>query len=94
MEDAVGYARHGRLVATDLELLKCHVEHRVGVGHLFATDDAVAGEVGSRRHELVDHGVGAATTIVVLRHLLTRLVAQPVGGPRLAFGDVVTHGIL
>ena len=82
------------MVAAELELFKGHVEHGVGVGHLFATDAAVAGEMGCRRHKLVDHCVGTSTAVVFLRHFLANFVSQPVGRPRLAFWQVVAHGVL
>ena len=82
------------MIAPDFQLVKAHVEHGVGVGHFLAADGAVACEMCCRRNELVDHGVGTTTAIISLRHLLARLVAQPVGGPRLAFRDVVAHGVL
>ena len=46
-----------------------------------------------RRHELVDHGIGTPTAVVGFRHLLTGLMAQPIGRPRLTLGNVVAHGV-
>ena len=74
VENALGHARHGRLVASNLQLFKCHVEDGVGVGHLFAADGAVAGEMCCRRHEFVDHGIGTTAAVVGLRHFFTRFV--------------------
>ena len=85
------YAHLGILVATDLEELGRRVEDAVGVGHLFGTDQAFAGKVGSRSDVLVDHRVGASGTILVVAHLFADAVLEPVGRPRLALGDVVVH---
>ena len=40
--------QYKKMQGTDFELLEGHIEHGVGVGHLFAADGAVVGEVGCR----------------------------------------------
>ena len=46
------------------------------------------------RDVLVDHGIAAAATVVLVAHLLTDHMAQPVGGPGLPFGNIQAHGSL
>ena len=82
------------LVAADLEELRRCVENAVGVGHLLGADQPFAGKVCRRSDVFVNHRVGTPGTILFVAHLFTDAVLEPVGRPRLSFGNVVVHAAL
>ena len=92
MPYGVGDAADGAHVAAQFEQFEGGLEHAVGVGHLLGADESAATLVGGRGDQLVDHGVGAAAAVVAVGHLLADAVAQVVGGPAFALGDVVGEG--
>ena len=92
MPYGVGDAADGAHVAAQFEQFEGGLEHAVGVGHLLGADESAATLVGGRGDQLVDHGVGAAAAVVAVGHFLADAVAQVVGGPAFALGDVVGGG--
>ena len=94
MPYGVGDTREGRHVGAYLDKFERGVEDEIRIGHLLTAHEALAGKVGCRRDILVYHRISAATAVVLVAHLFTQTVAQPVGSPRLAFGNVVGEGCL
>ena len=83
--------RHDAHVGTDFQQFEGGIEHQISIGHLFAAYNTFSGEVGCRRHVFVDHGVTASAAVIFVRHFFAQPVAQPVGCPRFAFGNVVAQ---
>ena len=90
----MGYAGDRAHVGADLQELKTGREHLVGVGHLLGADKTLAGKVGRRRDIFVNHRVGASAAVVLVAHLLTDPVLEPVGRPGLPFRNVLAKGRL
>ena len=94
MPNRMGYAGDRAHVGADLQELKTGREHLVGVGHLLGADKTLAGKVGRRRDIFVNHRVGASAAVVLVAHLLTDPVLEPVGRPGLPFRNVLAKGRL
>ena len=94
MPNRMGYAGDRAHVGADLQELKAGREHLVGVGHLLGADKTLAGKVGRRRDIFVNHRVGASAAVVLVAHLLTDPVLEPVGRPGLPFRNVLAKGRL
>ena len=94
MPNRMGYAGDRAHVGANLQELKTGREHLVGVGHLLGADKTLAGKVGRRRDIFVNHRVGASAAVVLVAHLLTDSVLEPVGRPGLPFRNVLAKGRL
>ena len=75
-------------VRAQLQEFQGRSEHLIGIGHLFCADHPFACQGSRRRDILIDHGVASSPAIVLVSHLFSELVLQPVGRPRLPFRDV------
>ena len=81
MPYGVGDTREGRHVGAYLDKFERSIEDEVSIGHLLTTYETLAGKMGCRGHILVYHRISAATAVVLVAHLFTQTVAQPVGSP-------------
>ena len=84
----------GTHIAAQFQQFQRGFEHAVGICHLLGADETVATVVGGGADILVNHGVGASSTVVAVGHLLAYAVAQVVCSPALPLGYVIGSGTL
>ena len=91
VEHRVRNARKDAVVGAQLQEFERRSEDEVGVGHILGADRAAAGEMASRRHVFVDHRVAPSAAVILVTHLLAEAVLEPVGRPRLPFGNIAVQ---
>ena len=77
----VGNTGENAHIRTQFQEFECCIEYLVGIGHLFAADNPFAGQVSRRRDKFVDHRIATSATVILVAHLFTQLVLEPVGRP-------------